>query len=215
MKIVLIGPPSVGKGTCARKLSERYGIPHISTGSMVREEISRGSELALVLREYVEKGLLVPDHIIIPLVHRRLSMPDCRRGFILDGYPRTLRQAVELDREFSVDVVFLLDAPLEVLVERATGRYICPVCGEIYHAKWRPPREDLLCDKCGSRLEKRSDDTPEVLVNRYRVYKETFTPIIDYYKERSVLVVIDASTHTDMVVEAIVKELERRRFTKL
>lgn len=209
MKIVIIGPPGVGKGTCAKHLSERYNIPHISTGSMMRTEIALGTPIGLLVKNYVEKGLLVPDDIIIPIVINRLRTPECTRGFILDGFPRTLRQAIELDKEIGVDIVFLLEAPLDILIERSTGRYICPNCGAIYHIKWRPPRNDFVCDNCGSRIGRRDDDTPEVVIQRYKIYRETFEPIIKYYKGRNILVSIDASRSTTEIVVDMEKELEK------
>jgi Adenylate kinase (EC 2.7.4.3) len=161
MKLVLIGPPSVGKGTCAKALSAKYGIPHISTGSLFREEVAKGTEFGKLIKQYVDNGLLVPDELVLPFVFKRLLEPDCLKGFILDGFPRTLNQAVALDAFTRIDIVILLDAPLEVILKRALGRLICPNCGAIYNINWKPPRYSGICDNCGSQLEKRSDDNPE------------------------------------------------------
>lgn len=203
----------MGKGTCARALSEKYGIPHISTGSMFREEVARGTSFGRLIKQYVERGLLVPDELVISFVFKRLSEPDCMRGFILDGFPRTLNQARALDEFTRIDLVILLDASLDVILERALGRLTCPKCGAIYHVSWRPPRFNNICDNCGSRLEKREDDNPEVVKQRYRLYIDTFQPIIDYYNAKKTLVAVDASRSTSEVVKEIERIIAERQLT--
>jgi adenylate kinase len=163
MRLVFIGPPGVGKGTYAKILSQKYNIPHISTGDIFREEIAKGTELGLRVKPYVERGILVPDEIVVEVVKRILQSPLCNRGFILDGYPRTVRQAEELDRIVNVDVVFLFEAPLEVVVERVSGRLLCPKCGAIYNVSWKPPRRPGICDICGTQLIRRRDDEPKLV----------------------------------------------------
>ena len=210
MKLVFIGPPGIGKGTYAKAISQKYGIPHISTGDIFREEIAKGSELGRKVKEYVDKGLLVPDEIVVEVVRKRLSQPDCAKGFILDGFPRTLKQAEALDRITRIDAVLLFNAPLEIIIERVSGRRICPNCGAIYHIKWRPPKTPDICDVCGARLIRRHDDDPEVVRRRYEIYLETFTPIIEYYRRKGLLVEVDASHEAEKVImeiERILKSL--------
>ncbi|HID80579.1 MAG TPA: adenylate kinase [Ignisphaera sp.] len=209
MKLVFIGPPGIGKGTYAKAISQKYGIPHISTGDIFREEIAKGSELGRRVKEYVDKGLLVPDEIVIEVVKRRLSQPDCAKGFILDGFPRTLRQAEALDQITRIDAVLLFNAPLEIIIERVSGRRICPNCGAIYHVKWRPPKTPDVCDVCGARLIKRRDDEPDVVRRRYEIYLQTFTPIIEYYRRKGLLVEVDASHEAEEVVMEIERILKR------
>ncbi len=203
MRLVFIGPPSVGKGTYAKILSKKYNIPHISTGDIFREEIAKGSELGLRVKPYVERGVLVPDEIVVEVVKRILQSPLCSRGFILDGYPRTVRQAEELDKIVSVDVVFLFEAPLEVIVERVSGRLICPKCGAIYNISWRPPRRPGICDVCGTPLIRRRDDEPELVRERYQLYRQTLTPVVEYYRRKGILVEINAARDASLVVSDI------------
>ena len=203
MRLVFIGPPSVGKGTYAKILSKKYNIPHISTGDIFREEIAKGSELGLRVKPYVERGVLVPDEIVVEVVKKILQSPLCSRGFILDGYPRTTRQAEELDKIVSVDVVFLFEAPLEVIVERVSGRLICPKCGAIYNISWRPPRRPGICDVCGTPLIRRRDDEPELVRERYQLYRQTLTPVVEYYRRKGILVEINAARDASLVVSDI------------
>jgi adenylate kinase len=210
MRLVFIGPPGVGKGTYAAAVSQRFGIPHISTGDMIREEIKRGSELGRKLKEYVERGLLVPDEIVTEMVRERLSREDCKRGFILDGYPRTLKQAEELDRITAIDLVLNFVAPDEVIIDRISGRRICRVCGAIYHVKYMPPKVPGVCDRCGGPLYQREDDKPEVVARRLEVYRQQFAPIIEYYRRKGVLVDVDASEQAEVVVPRVLKLLESR-----
>jgi adenylate kinase len=210
MRLVFIGPPGVGKGTYAAAVSQRFGIPHISTGDMIREEIKRGSELGRKLKEYVDRGLLVPDEIVTEMVRERLSREDCKRGFILDGYPRTLKQAEELDRITAIDLVLNFVAPDEVIIDRISGRRICRVCGAIYHVKYMPPKVPGVCDRCGGPLYQREDDKPEVVARRLEVYRQQFAPIIEYYRRRGILVDVDASEQAEVVVPRVLKLLESR-----
>ncbi len=214
MRLVFIGPPGIGKGTYASMLSKKYGIPHISTGDIFREEIAKGTELGKKVKEYVEKGLLVPDDIVIEVVRRRLSQPDCRRGFILDGFPRTLRQAEELEKITTIDAAILFEAPLEVIIERVSGRLVCPKCGAVYHIKWRPPKTPGICDVCGSQLVRRKDDEPEVVRRRYELYLQTFTPIIEFYRRKGLLIEIDASREAEEVVADLEHILKQRGILK-
>jgi len=209
MKLVFIGPPGVGKGTYAKAVSEEFGIPHISTGDIFREEIKKGSELGKRVKEFLDKGLLVPDDIVIEVVKQRLSMDDCRKGFILDGFPRTLQQAEALEQFASPELAFLFQARDETILERLGGRRVCPNCGAIYHIKYMPPKVPGICDKCGTPLIQRKDDTPEVIMERLKIYREQFTPIILFYKERGRLVEIDANEQADKVVPIVIERLRK------
>ncbi len=208
MKMVFLGPPGVGKGTYARAVSKEFGIPHISTGDIFREEIARGSELGRKVKEYVEKGLLVPDEIVVEVVKKRLSQPDCKRGFILDGFPRTISQARALDEFAPPNLALLFVAPDEVIVERISGRRICAWCGAIYHVKYMPPKYPGICDRCGGPLIQRRDDRPEVVRERLKVYRETFTPIIDYYRGKGILREVNASEQAPVVVPRVIKVIK-------
>jgi adenylate kinase len=214
MRLVFIGPPGIGKGTYAKAISQKYGIPHISTGDIFREEIAKGTELGQKVKYYVERGLLVPDEIVIEVVKKVLQSPMCSKGFILDGFPRTLRQAEELDKLTKIDLVFLFEAPLEIIIERVSGRLVCPKCGAIYHIKWRPPKTPGICDVCGTPLIRRKDDEPEVVRERYRIYKETFEPIIEYYRRKGLLVEIDSSREADAVIADIERVLKEKGLIK-
>jgi len=202
VNLVLLGPPGVGKGTYAKELSKKLGIPHISTGDIFREEVKKRSPLGLKVKEYLDKGLLVPDEIVNEVVRQRLSKEDCKKGFILDGYPRTLAQAKALDAMTKIDAALYFTAPKEVIIERVSGRRICPKCGAIYHIKNIPPKKPGICDVCGTPLIQREDDKPEVVEKRLKVYEETMKPVIDYYREKGLLIEVDAS---DPVVEKIVE----------
>jgi len=208
MRLVFVGPPGVGKGTYAAAVSQRFGIPHVSTGDMIRDEIKRGSELGRKLKEYVEKGALVPDEVVTEMVRERLNREDCKRGFILDGYPRTLKQAEELDRITAIDLVLNFVAPDEVIIDRISRRRVCRVCGAIYHVKYMPPKVPGVCDKCGGPLYQREDDEPEVVVRRLEVYRRQFAPIIEYYRRRGILLDVDASEQAEIVVPRVLKLLE-------
>ncbi len=208
MRMVFLGPPGVGKGTYARAVSEEFGIPHISTGDIFREEIARGSELGRKVKEYVEKGLLVPDEVVIEVVKKRLSQPDCEKGFILDGFPRTFKQAEALDGFAPPNLALLFVAPDEVIIERISGRRICARCGAIYHVKYMPPKYPGICDRCGGPLIQRRDDRPEVVRERLKVYRETFTPIIEYYRGKGILREVDASEQAPIVVPRVIRTIK-------
>lgn len=209
MKLVFIGPPGVGKGTYAQAVREKYGIPHISTGDIFREEVKKGSELGARVKEYMDRGLLVPDDIVIEVVKRRLQEEDCKRGFILDGFPRTLPQALALEEFARPDLVLNFVAREEVIIERLSGRRVCSVCGAIYHVKYMPPKVPGVCDKCGGALVVRSDDQPEVVKERLKVFHEQFAPIIQFYRERGRLVTIDANEQAPAVIPRVLEILEK------
>lgn len=214
MRLVFLGPPGIGKGTYASAISKMYGIPHISTGDIFREEIKRGTELGRRIKEYVERGELVPDEIVIEVVRERLSREDCKKGFILDGFPRTLRQAQALDEMATLDLALNFVAPDEVIIERLSGRRICRRCGAIYHVKFMPPKVEGVCDICGGELYQREDDKPEVIKRRLELYRRQFKPILDFYRAKGILVDVDASEQADVVIPRIVEVLKRHGLVK-
>ncbi|NPB09730.1 MAG: adenylate kinase [Thermodesulfobacteria bacterium] len=212
MNIVFLGPPGAGKGTQAKMIAEKYGIPQISTGDMFREHLSKGTELGKKAQEYMEKGQLVPDEIVLGMVEERLKQPDCEKGFILDGFPRTVPQAEALDKLLEkmgkkIDYAILIDVPDEELVKRLTGRRTCKKCGMMYHVIFKPPKEDNKCDACGGELYQRPDDNEETVRNRLKVYHEQTEPIISYYEKKGVLHRIDGMGSIDEIFNRIVQVL--------
>ena len=212
MNIVFLGPPGAGKGTQAKRITEKYGIPQISTGDMFREHLSKGTELGKKAKEYMEKGQLVPDEIVLSMVEERLKQADCERGFILDGFPRTVAQAEALDEMLAkwgkkIDYAIAIEVPDEVLVERLTGRRTCKKCGMMYHIKFKPPKEENKCDVCGGELYQRPDDNEETVRNRLKVYYESTAPLIEYYEKKGVLHRIDGQGSIEEIFERIVKVL--------
>lgn len=202
--IVLIGPPASGKGTQAARLREMLGIPHIASGDLFREHVRAQTELGRTAKSYMERGELVPDDITIAMVMERLKQPDCARGALLDGFPRTLAQARALDEALTAHGerlarVLYIHVPDEVLVERVSGRRICRICGEAYHIRFNPPKQPGVCDKDGGELYQREDDQPETVRARLRVYHEQTSPLIAYYRERGLLAEIDGDQPIDVV----------------
>jgi adenylate kinase len=213
MNIVFLGPPGAGKGTQAKILIERYGIPQVSTGDMLREHRAKGTELGKKAQEYMDKGQLVPDEIILGMVKDRLSQPDCQKGFILDGFPRTVAQAEALDKLLSemgkkLDFALALIVPDDLLVERLTGRRTCKNCGMMYHIKYKPPKVEGKCDVCGGELYQRPDDNEETVRNRLKVYHEQTAPLIEYYKNKGILREIDGSKSIEEITQQIISILE-------
>lgn len=215
MYAVVIGPPGSGKGTYAGYLSRKYCIPHISTGDIFREEIRRNTELGRIIKKYIDKGELVPDEIVIDIVRKRLMQPDVKRGFLLDGYPRTLRQAEALDEFITIDVAIYIYAPLNIVIERLSNRYVCPVCKRVYNLKFNPPKNDLQCDRDGAKLIRRSDDQPEVIKRRYEIYYKQSQPVIDYYRRKKLLIEIDNSGSAIIGIKLLEKILIERGILRL
>ena len=209
MRFVLLGPPGVGKGTQAVKLSRRFGVPHISTGDMFREALAKKTPLGLSAKEYIDAGKLVPDEITIGLVKDRLEKPDCAKGFILDGFPRDVAQAEALDtilKDFGIrlDAVIYISAGTDVVIKRLSGRRVCGKCGATYHVSFNPPPADDKCAKCGGCIHQRSDDREETVRERLKVYKALTEPVVDYYKGHSILKVVDGERDADEVLETII-----------
>lgn len=212
MRLVIFGPPGVGKGTQATRVATRYGLAHISTGDTLRQTIRSGSPLGLELRSYLDKGLLAPDLLVADIIERRLIQPDCRPGFILDGFPRTLAQAYTLDsllkkRRLLLDATFFLDAEDDVIIERISGRRTCPHCGRSFHVTFAPPRVDGVCDADGEELVQRPDDEPVAVRKRLEVYNEETAPLREYFDRQGLLVSVDGTQSADAVESAIVQYL--------
>lgn len=209
-----MGLPGAGKGTQAEKISEKYNIPHISTGDMFRLAIKEGTDLGKKAKEFMDQGNLVPDEVTIGIVDERLRKDDCQNGFLLDGFPRTIAQAEALQSLLSnmdedIDYVLHVDVPEEHLVKRLTGRRICPTCGATYHVMYNPPKEEGICDKDGSELSQRKDDMPETVRNRLDVNIEQTKPLLDFYQEKGYLVTIDGNQEINVVFQDIQTKLEK------
>ena len=208
MKIVFMGPPGAGKGTQAEKIIENYQIPHISTGDMFRKAIKDQTELGMEAKRYMDQGALVPDHVTIGIVKDRLSESDCKSGFLLDGFPRTVDQAKALDEiltslDSKIDYVINIDVDLNILKERLTGRRICRSCGATYHKIFNPSAVEGVCDKCGGELYQSKDDNEETVGNRLDVYVNQTKPLLDYYSLAGNLVNINGQQSIDLVFEEI------------
>ncbi|MGI8317282.1 adenylate kinase [Halobacillus mangrovi] len=212
MNLILMGLPGAGKGTQAEKIVEKYNIPHISTGDMFRLAIKEGTELGKEAKSYMDKGELVPDEVTIGIVRERLSKPDCEKGFLLDGFPRTIAQAEALenllnDMDESLDYVLHIDVPQDQLVERLTGRRICPTCGATYHVVFNPPKEEGKCDHDGSELIQREDDQPETVKKRLEVNVEQTQPLLHFYQDKGYLVSFEGDKDINEVFKDIDKKL--------
>ena len=192
MKIIFLGAPGAGKGTKAEIVAKRLGIPTISTGAIIREAISSGTELGIKAKKFIEEGRLVSDEVVIGIIKSRLAKSDCSKGFILDGFPRTVPQAVALDdMGVTLDKVVSIEVPDEVIVERMSGRRVCKKCGATYHVTDNPSKAGSRCDRCGEELTIRSDDAPEVVLSRLEVYHSTTEPLKDFYEAKGNLVLVD------------------------
>lgn len=212
MKLIMLGAPGAGKGTQAKIISETYGIPHISTGDIFRANIKNGTDLGKKAKGYMDQGLLVPDSLVVDLVADRLKQSDCVKGFILDGFPRTIPQAQALDEALKamgtkIDYAIEVDVPDEKIVIRMSGRRACVGCGATYHIVNIPPKVESVCDVCGSSLILRDDDKAETVFKRLEVYHEQTQPLIDYYKNKNVLVTVDGTLDIDSITKSIKKML--------
>lgn len=215
MKIIIFGPPGSGKGTYASRLGPRLNIPHISTGDILREEVKNMTELGKRIQGYISTGKLVPDDVVNELVRKRLSKEDCRRGFILDGYPRSLEQAEFLDKLTKMDFVINLNVPDEVLVRRLSSRLVCRKCGAIYNILTLKPKVEGVCDKCGGKLYQRDDDRPEVVRERIELYKDEIAPLLEHYRKTDIAMIdfyesgnSGRGADPEVVVDRIIKALK-------
>lgn len=213
MHILLMGPPGAGKGTQAAELVKEFAIPHISTGDMFRAAIKEGTALGREAKVYMDQGKLVPDSVTIGIVRERLAKDDCKKGFILDGFPRTVDQADALDGilkdlGLSLTRVLNINVPAADLIERATGRRICKKCGATYHVKFNPPKKEGVCDACGGELFQRADDTAETMKNRLSVYEASTKPLIDYYEKAGVYTEVDGRQAIEKVTADLISALK-------
>ena len=209
MKVIMLGAPGAGKGTQAKKIADKYQIPHISTGDIFRANIKNGTELGTKAKAYMDQGLLVPDELTLELIMDRFKEPDCKNGYVLDGFPRTIPQAEALDKALAelgqkVDYAIDVDVPDENIVHRMGGRRACVGCGATYHLEYAPTKAEGVCDVCGKELILRDDDKPETVLKRLGVYHEQTQPLIDYYTNAGILRTVDGTIDITDVFQAIV-----------
>ena len=212
MKIIMLGAPGAGKGTQAKKIADKYQIPHISTGDIFRANIKEGTELGKKAKSYMDQGLLVPDELTLELIMDRFQNPDCANGYVLDGFPRTIPQAEALTAALekngeTIDYAINVEVPDENIVTRMSGRRACLACGATYHVVYAPTKTEGVCDRCGEKLVLRDDDKPETVKKRLDVYHSQTQPLIDYCTKQGKLVEVDGTQNVDAVFDAIVKIL--------
>lgn len=215
MKIIMLGAPGAGKGTQAKRIAAQYGIPHISTGDIFRYNVKNATELGMKAKEYMDQGLLVPDELTLELIMDRFTKDDCKNGYVLDGFPRTIPQAEALTaalakQEDAIDYAINVDVPDEAIVSRMSGRRACLSCGGTYHVVFNPSKKDGICDVCGGELVLRKDDSPETVQNRLSVYHEQTQPLIDYYKKQDILKEVDGTKEMEEVFRSITDILEAK-----
>lgn len=213
MKIIMLGAPGAGKGTQAKQIADKYTIPHISTGDIFRANIKNNTELGQKAKQYMDQGMLVPDELTCDLVVDRIKQEDCKEGYILDGFPRTIPQAECLDKALEtlndkIDYAVDVEVPDENIIRRMSGRRACTSCGATYHIVYNPTKEEGICDRCGKELVLREDDAPETVTKRLAVYHEQTQPLIDYYRNKEVLAEVDGTKDMQEVFDAIVNILE-------
>lgn len=208
MKIIMLGAPGAGKGTQAKMIADKYHVPHISTGDIFRVNIKNGTELGMEAKKYMDQGLLVPDELTVKILLDRVAQEDCKNGYVLDGFPRTIPQAQVLDGALSelgdqIDFAVNVDVPDENIIRRMGGRRACLSCGATYHTEFIPPKEEGVCDVCGKELVLRDDDKPETVKNRLEVYHKQTQPLIDFYQEKGILKSVDGTVPMEDVFAAI------------
>jgi len=209
MKIIMLGAPGAGKGTQAKMIADKYSVPHISTGDIFRANIKNGTELGMEAKKYMDEGKLVPDELTVKILLDRVAQADCEKGYVLDGFPRTIPQANVLDEALTklgdkIDYAIDVDVPDENIVRRMSGRRACVNCGATYHVVHVPPKAEGICDRCGKDLILRDDDKPETVKNRLNVYHEQTQPLIDFYTEKGILKTVDGTQDMNDVFAAIV-----------
>ncbi len=208
MKIIMLGAPGAGKGTQAQMIADKYDIPHISTGDIFRENVKKGTELGMEAKKYMDQGLLVPDELTVKILLDRVAQEDCKNGYVLDGFPRTIPQAEVLDKAITelgekIDYAINVDVPDENIIRRMSGRRACLACGATYHIEHIPPKQEGICDKCGKELVQRDDDKEETVKNRLDVYHKQTQPLIDFYTKQGVLRTVDGTKDMKDVFTAI------------
>ncbi|MDL2225177.1 adenylate kinase [Eubacteriales bacterium OttesenSCG-928-M02] len=201
MKLIFLGPPGAGKGTQSVGVCEKYGIPHISTGDILRSEVKAQTPLGLAAKGYMDKGELVPDDVVIGIAVSRMNQPDCEKGFLLDGFPRTIAQAIALDEKVQMDLVINIVVPDEDLVKRLSGRRVCKQCGATYHVD--TIGDSMVCKECGGELMQRADDTEETVRTRLNVYHKETSPLVEYYQGKGILKEVDGNTDIETVFRNI------------
>ncbi|MEM5804373.1 MAG: adenylate kinase [Candidatus Aenigmatarchaeota archaeon] len=211
MKIIMLGPPGSGKGTYSKQLSPKLGVPHISTGDIFRENIKNGTEIGRKAKEIIDKGGLVPDSIVMEVVRDRLAKPDAKKGFIFDGFPRTIGQARELDRMAKIDAVINLDVPEDVIIKRTTSRRMCKKCGAIYNVLTLKPKKPGVCDRCGGELVQRDDDKEDVIRKRLEEYRKLTEPLIGYYRKKGIIIDIRNDKINAPIEEVVGRIMEELR----
>ena len=214
MKIIMLGAPGAGKGTQAKMIAEKYDVPHVSTGDIFRANIKNGTELGMEAKKYMDQGLLVPDELTVKILLDRVAEEDCKEGYLLDGFPRTIPQAEVLDKALTelgdaIDYAINVDVPDENIVKRMSGRRACLSCGSTYHMEHIPPKKEGVCDKCGNELVLRDDDKPETVLNRLEVYHKQTQPLIQFYEEKGVLRTVDGTKPMKEVFDSIVEILKK------
>ncbi|MBI4043110.1 MAG: adenylate kinase [Deltaproteobacteria bacterium] len=210
-RLVLLGPPGAGKGTQAAMIADHFCVPRISTGDILRNAVREGTALGQQARAHMNRGELLPDSLMMEIVEERLKLPDCKNGFVLDGLPRTVIQAKELEKIVNIDIVVAIDVGEEEVVRRLAGRRLCPICEAGYHVEFKPPRQAEICDRCGTPLKQRDDDQEGVIRNRLKTYREWTAPLLEYYKRKSILRVIDGKGKVEEVFRRIVSlDLQKR-----
>lgn len=209
MKLILLGAPGAGKGTQAEIISERLSVPTISTGNIIRAALKAQTEMGIKAKEFIDKGLLVPDDVVIGIIRDRLKENDCKNGFILDGFPRTVPQAQALDdMGIEIDKVIDIQVPDEKIVQRLSGRRVCSGCGASYHLLYKKPEKDGVCNSCGAQLVQRTDDREETVLERLKVYHEQTEPLVDYYRKKNKLVVVEGQEEVSDTTALTLKALE-------
>ena len=214
MKIIMLGAPGAGKGTQAQMIADQYHIPHVSTGDIFRANIKNGTELGMEAKKYMDQGLLVPDELTVKILLDRVAEEDCKEGYLLDGFPRTIPQAEVLDKALTelgdaIDYAINVDVPDENIVKRMSGRRACLSCGSTYHMEHIPPKKEGVCDKCGNELVLRDDDKPETVLNRLEVYHKQTQPLIQFYEEKGVLRTVDGTKPMKELFDSIVEILKK------
>lgn len=209
MKLILLGAPGAGKGTQAEIISERLSVPTISTGNIIRAALKAQTEMGIKAKEFIDKGLLVPDDVVIGIIRDRLKENDCKNGFILDGFPRTVPQAQALDdMGIEIDKVIDIQVPDEKIVQRLSGRRVCSGCGASYHLLYKKPEKDGVCNSCGAQLVQRTDDREETVLERLKVYHEQTEPLVEYYRKKNKLVVVEGQEEVSDTTALTLKALE-------
>lgn len=209
MKLILLGAPGAGKGTQAEIISERLSVPTISTGNIIRAALKAQTEMGVKAKEFIDKGLLVPDDVVIGIVRDRLKEDDCKNGFILDGFPRTVPQAQALDdMGIEIDKVIDIQVPDEKIVQRLSGRRVCSGCGASYHLLYKKPEKDGVCNLCGTQLVQRTDDREETVLERLKIYHEQTEPLVEYYRKKNKLVVVEGQEEVSDTTALTLKALE-------